>query len=274
MSEEEHKKKHDEEAAHAGGHGGGGHDEEEHPEGAPEWIISFADNTALMMGFFVILLAMNMAPKGSNASSGDASDPGNPTAVQMDWALGVREGFNNPVRLDSTDPRDALLVKRLKERMELEKKDPSPKGNYTKVQSLRPGEYYAVSASVPFLNRSAEITEEARKIIVDTANHLRGMRLIVEVRGHASAAESYLMDDKGMSLSFQRAMAAARELTGLGVDWKQLRIIANGDNDRNRKIAYTTGQQQANQRVEIILTDQLMPDPEAKAQELEDIDRR
>jgi flagellar motor protein MotB len=258
QDKDKNKKKH---APAPHGHGAGAaHDEEEHHEGAPEWIISFADNTALMMGFFVILLAMNMAPKGSNASpTGDPNaDPGQPTAAQLDWALGVREGFNNPVRLDSTDPRDALLLKRLKERMELEKKEQAPKGTYDKVQSLRKSDYYSVSAAVGFPGHSAELGGEARKTIQDTAAHLRGVRLMVEVHGHCSAAEAYVSLDKGMALSFNRAMAVARELTKLGIDWRQIRLIAHGDADRSRAAAHTAGQQPVNQRVEIVRTDQLM----------------
>ena len=38
------------------------HEEHEHEEG---WIVSFADNVLLQMGFFVILLAMNMGTKAS-----------------------------------------------------------------------------------------------------------------------------------------------------------------------------------------------------------------
>ena len=58
--------------SHGGGHAAGGH--EEGHEGAPEWLISFADNVALMMGFFVILLAMNMGPKGSSVNN--TGEPG------------------------------------------------------------------------------------------------------------------------------------------------------------------------------------------------------
>lgn len=74
---------HDSHGEEGGSHGGGGHGggaphgggaHEEH-EGAPEWLISFADNVALMMGFFVILLAMNMGPKGGGEARERGAGP-------------------------------------------------------------------------------------------------------------------------------------------------------------------------------------------------------
>lgn len=59
--------------SHGGGHGGGGHAEGEH-EGAPEWLISFADMVMLIMGFFVIMLAMNMGPKTTAVQGGEPGE--------------------------------------------------------------------------------------------------------------------------------------------------------------------------------------------------------
>ena len=57
-----------------GGHGGGGGHEEEEEAGAPEWLISFADMVMLLMGFFVILFALNVQPKGGNPGGGGEVD--------------------------------------------------------------------------------------------------------------------------------------------------------------------------------------------------------
>ena len=77
---------------HGGGHGHGGGGHEEHHEGAPEWLISFADNVALMMGFFVILLAMNMAKQTVGGIGGEAQMGGNPNQANtmIDFAIAVR----------------------------------------------------------------------------------------------------------------------------------------------------------------------------------------
>ena len=105
------KKKH----GHGGGHGGGGHGGEEH-EGAPEWLISFADMVMLMMGFFVILFAMNVQPKGGNPGGGGEQAEGVSQELNMvDLAIAVRRAFNNDVDLNSTDPKDQPLIERLKQ---------------------------------------------------------------------------------------------------------------------------------------------------------------
>src|SRR5436189_972373 len=115
--------KHDEghgEGGHGGGHGGhgahGGGGHEEGHEGAPEWLISFADNVALMMGFFVILLAMNMAKPTLGGIGGAAKNTTDSSPEMEDFAIEVRKAFNTPVDINSTNPNEAALVKRLKQR--------------------------------------------------------------------------------------------------------------------------------------------------------------
>src|SRR5436190_22316472 len=113
MSDEQHheEKEHKKHSGH-GGHGSGGGHEEAH-EGAPEWLISFADNVTLMMGFFVIMLAMNMKSPTTGGMGGRDKNGDPPSSPDMiDAALAIREGFNNPVSLASTDPNDLPLIRR------------------------------------------------------------------------------------------------------------------------------------------------------------------
>src|ERR1041384_7836114 len=98
--EQHDEKEHKKHASH-GGHGGG---HEEGHEGAPEWLISFADNVALMMGFFVILLAMNMAKPSMGGIGGQEKNPGGgeSPAIQ-DFVIAMRQAFGNPVNPNSSD---------------------------------------------------------------------------------------------------------------------------------------------------------------------------
>lgn len=267
MSDHEHK----EGEEHGGGgghaHGGGGHGHggghEEH-EGVPEWMISFADNTALMMGLFVILLAMNMGPKadpimGGNPSEVDAYEGAN--ARMLDWALGIREAFNNPVSIDSTNPNEAQLVKRLKQR-----KNPgtsqtlAPEGDAQNQQAVRPTDYTEIGGSVSFEDGSALLNSSARQTIAEVAEHIKGSRWIVEVRGHVSPSETMRNSRKAMELSFERARAVAEQLVAQGVKWEQLRLAAAGDNERKVSRTYDRDEDRGNQRVEVIVTKESMPE--------------
>lgn len=267
MSDKHHEHDEHAEKGHGGSHGGhggghgGGHAEGEH-EGAPEWLISFADNVTLMMGFFVILLAATLAQVGGGGKGdGDGKGkPGTNSPDMLDAAIAVRAAFNNPVNIDSTDPTDQPLVRRLIERDEEGfSKFPGPKGKEHDVQSIRPGDYKAACGKVPFANGSAELSAEAKEVIAEVAREVRGLRMIIEIRGHASASESFKQDDKGMRLSFDRALLVAKSLAETGVEWRQLRVVACGDNDRLKPQGYGKGGQKPNERVEIIVTQELMP---------------
>jgi flagellar motor protein MotB len=243
--------------AHGGGHGGG---HEEGHEGAPEWLISFADNVALMMGFFVILLAMNMKPvvqAAAAAVKGETSDDSTKAQqVQndlLDFAIGVREAFNNPVREDN--PNDALLMRRIREkRAEAESKTPGQKGSERDVKSIRPADYYGMGGTIGFEAGADELSPSAREELADLLTHRRGSRNVIEVRGHCSAAEVFGRTDRGMELSTRRAMTVARALAEAGIAWEQIRVIGCADNERVAQKTYDQLGHRANQRVEVIET--------------------
>ncbi|MBW7905872.1 MAG: OmpA family protein [Phycisphaerae bacterium] len=249
-------------SSHGKGHGA--KIEEEHHEGAPEWLISFADNVALMMGFFVILLAMNMKPVndsiGGSPYEHDNPPTTTPSAQMLDWAIALREAFNNPI--DPESPSDALLAARLVER-EREGKavQRGPRGQHEAVNTLRPTDYYGLAGLVHFRARSNALDEAGRTQVRQIAEHVRGLRSIVEVRGHCSAAEAADSNDRGMRFSGERAFAVAQELVAQGVGWELLHVIACGRNDRASERDYDRFASEANQRVEVVVTSNTLEEP-------------
>ena len=250
-----------------GGHGGGAHGgghEEGGEGGCPEWMISFADNTALIMGFFVILLALMMAvPKGTGGADADGQDVA--TAEQLDWALDIRAGFNNPVSIDSINPRDRLLVQRLRDRARGEgKKDGSidaPQSDQKdgqKVLTLAPTDYRALTSAVLFEKDSTALSAESTQTLLAFAAKVRGLRLVIEVRGYASPAETHERGDRGAAISFDRALAAANVLAENGIYWEQLRLVAGGRSSSARLPGYFESSQIQKQRVELFVTDEQM----------------
>jgi flagellar motor protein MotB len=251
---------------HGGGHGGGGHGGGEHEEsGAPEWLISFADNVALMMGFFVILLAMNMGPKGSGTSQAENPHDSASAADMLDFVIAVREAFNNKVDINSKDPADAPLIRRMLQRTSGKVREDGPQGEQDKLQSIRPTDYEQVTAAVEFDDRQALLSSAARNTLVEVARKIRDQHWVIEVRGHISPFESMRNPVKGMELSHQRAAAAAVALVEGGVKWENLRLVACGDNARVVSRTFDRQEDRANQRVEIVVTNQTIgPDPNAQ----------
>ncbi len=249
---------------HHGGHGG----HEEHEEGVPEWVVSFADNVLLQMGFFVILLAMNMGVKAKGPTDeGDKTSAKAQDAALIDFAIAVREAFNSPVDLSSTKPEDLPLIKRIFEkRAEMEGQGQSPEkgvtGDDKSAQSIRATDMRTPAAYVDFDDRSSELSTSSRDAIADVAKKFVGTRWIIEVRGHASRLEATRDIAESRMLSFERAFAVAQALAEKGVEWRQIRVVSMGDSDLPTPRARTAQEHAGNQRVEVFqLPETLPPDP-------------
>lgn len=254
-----------------GSHGGGGHGahgggHEEHHEGAPEWLISFADNVALLMGFFVILLAMNMAPKtdGPMGGTGKGGDNANDTRM-IDFVIAVREGFNTPFDVNSTRPEDQPFIRRIKEREGGEGARPNAiVGPFRNPNSLERGTGKDVTAKVEFDTDSAEVPPSGRTILLDASKKLKDSGYIIEIRGHASPFEARRDYDRANDLAYKRAMAVARVLIESGIKKETLSVVSRGSFDLLVPKANDPEGSRSNQRVEIILTnEQVAPDPYA-----------
>jgi outer membrane protein OmpA-like peptidoglycan-associated protein len=255
-------------AKHRGGHGApGGHGGGEHEEsGAPEWLISFADNVALLMGFFVILLAMNMVKPQAGGIGGEGQNPTNEEQM-ADMVLSIRSGFNTSVSIDSVDPKEAWLVKRMKDRKEKgETRRPGPDGQDKNSQAQRPSNYVNLAGYATFGEGSTTLTAEGVATMRQVAEQLRGTRWIIEVRGHVSASEAARNKEAAMTLGHERALSAARALVIEGMRWEQLRVAACADNERATPAARDAGEHRNNQRAEVVITQEVMAeDPYGEA---------
>ncbi|RLS61228.1 MAG: hypothetical protein DWH96_11505 [Planctomycetota bacterium] len=244
-------------------HGGGGHGgmpHEEH-EGAPEWLISFADMVMLMMGFFVILFALNVQPKGGNPGGGGEENEGVAAQPDMiDFAIAVRKAFHNDVEITSTDPKDAALVQRLLMQQKNgagESKDEGTKGKDQNVRSVRPSDTFGRGTSVEFPSLSATLDETGMTSITDIARNLKGQSTVVEIRGHVGAAEKFGSPDQAMELSMQRAMNAAKAIAASGVDWWRIRVSAAGSGERVEQFPTDRAADAKNARVEVRVLDEI-----------------
>jgi flagellar motor protein MotB len=234
------------------------HEEHEHEEG---WIVSFADNVLLMMGFFVILLAQNMGPKGtSNAAQAAADDR------VIDAAIAIREAFNSPVDINSKKPEDQPLVRRLRERQTTgDSISRGPDGKAHSPQAVRPTDWAGPGGFVQFSEHDTRLTSDGIRTIAQLAEKHAGSKWIFEVRGHASKREAYDNNRKGRDLSYNRAWAVAEELVKRGVSWNQIRLVSAGDTLPVVARAKSGDETATNQRAEILILNETVPsDPYLK----------
>jgi len=247
-----------------GGHGGGGH--EEHEEGVPEWVVSFADNALLQMGFFAILLALNMGAKAKGpVTDGDGNSSAPAKDSMMEFVLAIREGFNNPVDPNGTGANDAPAREYMRKRDSAgETREAGPDGDKKDAQTVRPSDYKAPSGYVEFDDQSTSLSETGRNAIVELSHSIVGTRWMVEVRGHVSAREALGDTKKARELSYARAWEVGAALVAQGAKWPQIRLVACGDSDPVKPRA--SGNDHAtNQRAEVFtLPETMPPDPFSK----------
>lgn len=247
-----------------GGHGGGGH--EEAHEGAPEWLISFADNVALLMGFFVILLAMNMkAPTAGGIGGVDGPHTPPPTKAWLDAVIAIRNSFHSPIDMKSNDPSEKLLRDR---KLELERElrgesvVPGPEGEKHSVQAIKPSDWVKPTATVPFEFGVSEVAKNEEDIVRAAAKAIAGkLNIMIEVRGHVSARETQRSQEKGMKLSYDRALAVAKLMAEAGVPWEHMRIVACSDASPRKSRPDNFAEHKTNQRVELVVIEEA-PEPD------------
>lgn len=252
-----------------GGHGGGGHKShgphghaahEEHEEG---WIVSFADNCLLQMGFFVILLALNLKPAATGAGAGGPGGEGWPTAENpafIDGVLAIRAAFGNLPEMNSTIPGDQPLIRRMIERRtQGETRAPGPAGENKNVQSPAENETSSTYGVATFADQSTELDSDAETTVEEFAFAAKGSKWIIEVRGHAAPSESFGNEESARRLSNDRAMAIGIALTNAGVEWSRIRLVAVGTADPARPRARDQGGRSDNRRVEMFVTDKMVP---------------
>ena len=219
------------------------------------------------MGFFLILLAMNMAKRTAGGIGGEEKMGG--AATDMDFVVAIRQAFN-PIDMDSTNPAEAALRKRIREKASEGERSRQPEdpGKGKESNAIRPTDLSTLGGTIDFDDDSTTLSSKGQKRVEEIARKLQGGRFIIEVRGHASPSETLRDVEKGVGLGFSRALAVARVLVAQGIHWEQLRISSSGDNERVVGRSYDDSDR-LNQRVNVVPTNEAAPDytaspPESK----------
>jgi len=227
------------------------------PAGAPEWALTYGDIMSLLLCLFVALVSMSEIKR----------DRFEQAASSLQRAFGGYEGDVGelPVEAESMNTLIAKLTE-LEVPKLTDKRGDSPddgiEGRKLRVTSVREGLQIVVGGKISFDRFSATLKPEARELIVQTAERIRGYNTKVVVRGHATREPlpdgSTFHDAR--DLSYARANAVARELEDNGIRRVRILVVAAGDSEPLTRQAYTEERRAANRRVEILVTEDLVDD--------------
>jgi chemotaxis protein MotB len=202
---------------------------EEKPEGAPEWMVSFADMITIMMSFFVIMFALASGERGKKDERKQAVLESLENRFGPKW-----QPFSNwgPARGNSTlasagrpprvpsppredDPRGEMMANRTK--------------NRARIFVPKAGDHAAVGGVVYFQGDALELPPDEQARLATIAAELAGKPQVIEICGHASSrplAEGTAHRDR-WDLAYARCRKAAELLGTLKIEPQRLRFAVH-----------------------------------------------
>ena len=181
-------------------------------EGAPEWIVSFADMVTILMAFFVILYSM---------------------AGVKDTAQ--EEAMMRSLRLN-LGPLKSMLAPLISKKSKFAATTSIPQGGeggaqareaaQTRVARVAPGDPTAAGGMLDFEADGLDLSAENQRQLAGIARVLAGKGQTVEIRGHASrrplAADSPYRD--AWDLAFARCRKTMDLLAAEGIEPARMRL--------------------------------------------------
>lgn len=230
---------------------------EDKPDGAPEWMVSFADMITIMMSFFVIMFALASGDKKKNDPQRQAVIESLENRFGPKWQPFASWGLNP----GNTPLRDAGGEVRVRK-----PPDDDPDGEMVKVRGKRRarifvpklGDHAAVGGVVYFAADALQLPPAQEKRLASVAAELAGKPQVIEVLGHASnrpLADGAAYRDR-WDLAYARCRQIADRLGALKIEPQRLRLSVN-------KIGAVPGMSDelpdddVDARVDIYLTDTL-----------------
>ncbi|HKD36345.1 MAG TPA: flagellar motor protein MotB [Pirellulales bacterium] len=190
--------------------------EEHASEGAPEWMVSYADMITILMAFFVVMFSM------AGTKDVKKEDP-----VMMS----LRRQFGRFVGLPTTQyvPASSALSTKavsVKPAPQKESRNRGLVGDFPRVATIRPGDQATIGGVIYFDAGKSELNDEQRQHLQSTANDLAGKPQKIEIRGH-TLARSPGPDGKprdNWDVAYERCYRTMQYLISLGIDPRRIRI--------------------------------------------------
>lgn len=234
------------------------------PAGAPEWVMTFGDMMSLLLTFFILLVSLSEIKK---------EDEWKAVVEEVKKSFGMKGGggrlpTDNDPALTLVQILETVQNQQRKEENTSNTDDPGMSGRDQRVTTIREGDYIPVGGMVYFQPGSADLSDRAkaqvRQFIENEEFDIRGTNYIIELRGHASNAETDQLTDGSdlWDLSYRRAKAVMAYMVSdeVGIRPEQVRLQGNADREPLQKQAYTPALRQVNRRVEIMVSENVVRD--------------
>jgi len=204
-------------------------------------LVTFGDLMTLCLTFFVMLFTMSEIKK----------DKVSKVMRAMMMQLGVFPRHTSQIQIFQPSARitqtEAFVLRR------------GPPGRAMDVQTIREHDRArrVIGGKLLFEPESAELLPSGR-VFLDQyiAPDIRGYHNLIELRGHTASLSR--KDISARDLAYARAKAVADHLIeNCGIDPRRFRIVSCGDNEPVENNATPAGRE-ANRRVEIILTEDIV----------------
>ncbi len=233
--------------------------EEDPPVAIPEWVVTFGDMMSLLLTFFIMLVSLSEIKEKETYQA---------LVESMQQQFGYSKATESLSPGDNTPRATSFNVLATEGRAK--KKDTAkggvpekaPHGEEPMVRIIRPGQTTAVGSVVFFDVADDSLNKDAKTVLMQTAEQLRGKPQKIEVRGHTSAefAARTAGTDEAMMLGFRRASAVRRFLIEEAkIDANRFRMSSAGDAEPMQRSGGSSALSK-NSRVEVFLLDENVDD--------------
>ena len=229
---------------------------EDKPEGAPEWMVSFADMITIMMSFFVIMFALASGEKGKKDDKQQA------VIESLEHRFGPKW---SPLSSWGLMPGDSPVPNaggKMKLRTPPVQEDPD--GEMVRIRGKkkarifvpRSGDSPAVGGVVYFDGAETQLGDAQQRRLAEIAAELAGKPQVIEILGHASnrpLPDGAPQADRS-ELAYLRCRKVADLLAALKIEPQRLRIAVSR-NGAPPGLQEPTPDSKLDARLDIYLTD-------------------
>lgn len=190
--------------------------EEHSSEGAPEWMVSYADMITILMAFFVVMFSM--------AGTKDAKKE-DPVMSSLRRQFGRFVGMPTSQYVPSSSALTAKAVA-MKPTQQKEARNRGLAGDFPRVATIRPGDQATIGGVIYFDAGKTDLNDEQKRQLQTTAGDLAGKPQKIEIRGH-TLARSPGADGKprdNWDVAYERCHKTMQYLISLGIDPRRIRI--------------------------------------------------